>query len=189
MRQRPGDARRATRRRRRQPGLGPAVRRGGQRRDHIAIKQRAHAHAPRYSPRPIIVLTFLADVEEVAEAEDIIGPETGLVGRLDRMARARSHRLRLHEKCEDTGAAKAIAEALRENVPLDPHEPVFEDVFAEPNHWYRHVRDHLGWCGGGCGWRWARRGRRARSRGRRSRGARRGVSSEGCPRNSAPTVP
>jgi hypothetical protein len=58
--------------------------------------------------------------------------------------RARSHRLRLHEKGEDTGAAKAIAEALRENVPLDPHEPVFEDVFAEPDHWYRHVRDHLG---------------------------------------------
>jgi phospholipase D1/2 len=81
---------------------------------------------------------------DAADAEVILGPAAGLVGRLDRLARARSHRLRLHAKAEDTGAARAIARALREDVPLDPKGPVFEDVTGDPDQWYRHVRDHLG---------------------------------------------
>jgi phospholipase D1/2 len=81
---------------------------------------------------------------DATEADDILRPEAGLVARLDGLARARSHRLRLHAKAEDTGAARAIAHALREDVPLDPNGPVFEDIWGEPDHWYRHVRDHLG---------------------------------------------
>jgi phospholipase D1/2 len=81
---------------------------------------------------------------DLAAARDVLGAEAGLVGRLDLIARARTHRLRLHAMREDDEPGASIARALREDVPLDPDGPVFEDVFSEPDHWYRHVRDHLG---------------------------------------------
>jgi phospholipase D1/2 len=76
------------------------------------------------------------------EAQRQLGPEAGLVARLDSMARARSHRLRMHAMCEESEPGCSIAHALREDVPLDPDGPIFEDLFPEPESWRRHLRDH-----------------------------------------------
>jgi len=77
------------------------------------------------------------------EADALLGPQRGLVARLDGIARARSHRLRMHAMCEDAQPGVSIAHAVREDVPLDPCGPVFEDLFPEPDEWYRHVRDRM----------------------------------------------
>jgi hypothetical protein len=76
-------------------------------------------------------------------AETLLAPD-GLVARLDALARAGAHRLRMHEMREDEQPGKAIAHALREDVPLDPKGPdAFEDLLPEPDQWHRHVKDHL----------------------------------------------
>jgi phosphatidylserine/phosphatidylglycerophosphate/cardiolipin synthase-like enzyme len=75
------------------------------------------------------------------EARPLLAEEAGLVARLDALARARSHRLRLHAMCEDAEPGCSIAHALREDVPLDPDAPVFEDIFPEPDSWRRHLRE------------------------------------------------
>ena len=76
-----------------------------------------------------------------AEAEAVLAEPAGLVGRLDAMARARSHRLRLHPMDDDQEPALSIAKALREDSPLDPDGPIFEDLMPEPDAWTRHWRE------------------------------------------------
>ena len=99
---------------------------------------------------------------ELDEARALLGPAAGLVARLDGMARARSHRLRMHAMCEESEPGKTIAHALREDIALDPCEPMFEDVLPEPGHWYQHGKDKLGAA--------VRRLRQAFATGARSRG-------------------
>jgi hypothetical protein len=74
----------------------------------------------------------------------LLTAEAGLVGRLDQLARARSHRLRMHRMCEDDEPGLTIAKALREDVPLDPRDDdAYEDILPDPDQWHRHVKDHL----------------------------------------------
>lgn len=78
------------------------------------------------------------------EAEDLLVPQARLVARLDELARARSHRLRMHSMCEDREPGYTIAKKLRGDVPLDPrHGDAYEDILPEPDQWYRHVKGHL----------------------------------------------
>lgn len=80
---------------------------------------------------------------DLETAATLLAPER-LVTRLDAFARARTHRLRMHDMREDEQPGKAIAEALRENIPLDPRGPdAFEDLLPEPDQWRRHVKDHI----------------------------------------------
>lgn len=78
------------------------------------------------------------------EAAAVLAEPVGLVARLDAMARARSHRLRLHAMDDDQEPALSIARALREDSPLDPDGPIFEDLMPEPDAWTRHWRDKAG---------------------------------------------
>jgi phospholipase D1/2 len=81
---------------------------------------------------------------DVFETDEQLIEQAGLVARLDRIARARSHRLRMHEMCEDDQPGKKIAEALREDVPLDPKcADAYEDILPDADQWHRHVKDHL----------------------------------------------
>ncbi len=81
----------------------------------------------------------------VGEAQAVLGPQPGLVARLDAIARARAHRLRMHPMCEDDQPGLAIAHALREDIPFDPGCPeAYEDIFPEPDGWMGHLRDRLG---------------------------------------------
>lgn len=80
---------------------------------------------------------------ELSEARTMLGPTAGLVARLDRMARARTHRLRMHAMCEDAEPGKTIAHALRDDIDLDPCDEMFEDVMPEPGNWYHQGKDRV----------------------------------------------
>jgi phosphatidylserine/phosphatidylglycerophosphate/cardiolipin synthase-like enzyme len=71
------------------------------------------------------------------EAREMLDDPTGLVERLDRLAGARTHRLRRHPMREGEEPGETIAEALQAaEVPLDPGEPVFEEILPEPSGWF-----------------------------------------------------
>ena len=77
-------------------------------------------------------------------AAAMIVPPERLVSRLDALARARSHRLRMHAIDQAGEPETTIAHALRDDVPLDPRNPeAFEDIMPEPDQWHRHVKDHV----------------------------------------------
>jgi phospholipase D1/2 len=82
---------------------------------------------------------------DAAEAAHFLVPQRRLVARLDEIARARTHRLRMHAMDEGGEPGETIAKALRTSVQLDPKDDdAYEDILPDPDHWHRHLKDHLG---------------------------------------------
>ena len=57
------------------------------------------------------------------EAEPLLAPITGLVDRLDELARAGEHRLRLHARNVDEHPGPVLSRLLHEPTPFDPRDP------------------------------------------------------------------
>jgi phosphatidylserine/phosphatidylglycerophosphate/cardiolipin synthase-like enzyme len=76
-------------------------------------------------------------------ARELLGATPGMIARLDAMARARTHRLRMHKMCEDAEPGRSLAHALGDDLELDPCNPMLEDLLPEPGRWYGHVRERL----------------------------------------------
>lgn len=68
-----------------------------------------------------------------AEAEQVIGPVEGLIDRLDRLALARSHRLRMHKRNQDEVPGRILKYFVPDDPPFDPDH--IEDMLPEPGAW------------------------------------------------------
>ena len=77
---------------------------------------------------------------ERPEAEQLLGPIPGLVARLDSMAEARSHRLRIHRRNQDEKPGWLLSKLLPEETPFDPDNPRdMEEMMPEPGAWLDRV--------------------------------------------------
>jgi phosphatidylserine/phosphatidylglycerophosphate/cardiolipin synthase-like enzyme len=82
---------------------------------------------------------------DASEAAHFLVPQRRLVARLDEIARARSHRLRMHAMTENGEPGETIAKALRHTVQLDPRDDdAYEDILPDPDRWHRNVKHTLG---------------------------------------------
>ncbi|MDQ3367832.1 MAG: phospholipase D-like domain-containing protein [Myxococcota bacterium] len=73
---------------------------------------------------------------EGAEADTVLGSIGGLVGRLDDLARAKSHHLRLHARNVDEKPGWFLSKFIPDETPFDPDDPrSFEDALPEPGVW------------------------------------------------------
>ncbi|MGE0403757.1 MAG: phospholipase D-like domain-containing protein [Kofleriaceae bacterium] len=70
------------------------------------------------------------------EARPLLADSHGLVDRLDTLARAKTHRLRLHRRNVDEKAGWLLSKILPRDTPLDPDNPrVIEEILPEPGAW------------------------------------------------------
>ncbi len=76
-------------------------------------------------------------------ARAMLADSHGLVDRLDAIARAKTHRLRMHRRNADEKAGWLLSKILPEDTPLDPDDPrVIEEMLPEPGAWFdRFFRD------------------------------------------------
>jgi phospholipase D1/2 len=73
---------------------------------------------------------------ERAEAEQLLAPIPGLVERLDSIAEARSHRLRIHRRNQDEKPGWLLSKLLPKETPFDPDNPRdMEEMMPEPGAW------------------------------------------------------
>lgn len=67
-----------------------------------------------------------------AAAAEVLGPIDGLVARLDDLARARQHRLRLHQRNRDERPGWPLSWLLPDGSPFDPDHSMIEELLPEP---------------------------------------------------------
>jgi hypothetical protein len=82
---------------------------------------------------------------DAAEAEALLADPTDLVARLDDLARAKSHKLRIHQRNVDEKPGRVLAFFIPEKTPFDPDDPQsFDEALPEPAAWLdRLIRDPL----------------------------------------------
>ena len=67
------------------------------------------------------------------EADAMIADPSGIVDRLDDMARSKSHRLRIHKRNADEKPGRFLSWLLPEKTPFDPDDPQsFDEALPEP---------------------------------------------------------
>lgn len=78
-------------------------------------------------------------------ADDILGPVGGLVKRLDELARAKTHHLRIHRRNADEKPGWLLSKLIPDETPFDPDDPTsFRESLPEPGAWLdRLFRDPL----------------------------------------------
>ncbi|HEU0030497.1 MAG TPA: phospholipase D-like domain-containing protein [Kofleriaceae bacterium] len=79
------------------------------------------------------------------ELEAVLGDPAGLVDRLDELARAKQHKLRIHRRNQDERPGPVLAKLLPDETPFDPDDPQsMEELLPEPGVWLdRLFRDPL----------------------------------------------
>lgn len=80
-----------------------------------------------------------------AEADTLLTDPTNLVPRLDALARARTHKLRIHRRNVDEKPGRLLAFFIPDKTPFDPDDPAsFDEALPEPAAWLdRFIRDPL----------------------------------------------
>jgi phospholipase D1/2 len=80
-----------------------------------------------------------------AQARELLAPIPGLVARLDELARAQRHRLRIHRRNVDEKPGWLLSKLLPDETPFDPDNPeAMESILPEPDAWLdRLFRDPL----------------------------------------------
>ncbi len=78
-------------------------------------------------------------------AEGILGPTEGLVARLDELARAEKHQLRIHRRNVDEKPGWLLSKLIPDETPFDPDDPKsFHESLPEPGAWLDRIfRDPL----------------------------------------------
>lgn len=81
----------------------------------------------------------------VVEAEPMLAPIEGLIGRLDELARNEQHRLRIHRRNADEKPGFLLSKWIPDETPFDPDNPrSFQEALPEPGAWLdRFVRDPI----------------------------------------------
>ena len=82
---------------------------------------------------------------ERSEADELLGPIDGLVARLDSIAEARTHRLRIHRRNQHEKPGWLLSKLLPDETPFDPDNPrEMKEMMPEPGAWLdRLVREPL----------------------------------------------
>jgi phosphatidylserine/phosphatidylglycerophosphate/cardiolipin synthase-like enzyme len=74
------------------------------------------------------------------EADALIGDPADLVARLDGLARAKSHKLRIHRRNVDEKPGRILSWFIPEKTPFDPDDPKsFNEALPEPGAWFDRV--------------------------------------------------
>jgi phosphatidylserine/phosphatidylglycerophosphate/cardiolipin synthase-like enzyme len=101
----------------------------------LGIAWEAPAPTPSLRAARIDLMREHAGLSE-AEADAMLTDPTDLVPRLDALARAKSHKLRIHQRNVDEKPGRLLAALLPSKTPFDPDDPQsFDEALPEPAAW------------------------------------------------------